>query len=219
MLNPTPLPHYPFTGLDSEVIREAKRLHDDATLQRAKLGEIGVQHREEQAKLVQARAALEVERLKPDPDADAVLALADAVRSRQILADDAPFRARANQQELDAERAVIAYRNHCRAHGPELLAELTPEAKRTTEKLAAAIAKLAPLQASRGDVAGRVSALTQCFHRGGFDDVQAWALPADETVPPVPRADVVAWLANDLEPTPIAVEPEVAAFAGEQYRF
>jgi hypothetical protein len=217
--NPTPLPGWPFADLDSEIIREARKLYDDAVAQREQLGKIGVQHREEQAQLVQARAALEVERLKPDPDPDAVLALADDVRRRELLADHGTFRARAAQQEQDAERAVIRYRDFCRAHGPELLAELVPEAERAAGKLAAAIAKLAPFQADRGDIAGRVTALTSTFHNGSVDHVQAWAPNADETQPPLPRADVIAWFANELEPSPVAVEPEVAVAGGQQWDF
>ena len=129
--NDTPLPQFPFTHLTTDTVREAKKLHDAATVARALVGKIGQEGRAAYDELLAARQELEAQRVKPARDVKAELRLAEKVRTHEILADPTPFRQRSNNAALEAEQAVQRYRNYIRDHGVELLEELRPGERRS----------------------------------------------------------------------------------------
>ena len=220
MNNPTPLPAFFNPKPTSEIAREAKRLHDTATALRAQVAAIGQEGRDMYDDFLAAKHALAAEQAKPERNPEELLVLAEKVKLAEILADPIPFRVRTNQAAGESEAAVQRYRSWVREHGPELLRELEPAAIDTTEKLAGAEAKLEPLRVARAAVAANVKALTDTFHNGNGDHAAAWAVPGDPAEVPFPRAEVVAWLANELAPAPVETEltPAIAVDDGRTWR-
>ena len=183
-------------------------MHTVAGAARARIGAIAQEGRNAWDDFLAARANLETQRRQPERNPERELELAERVRTAETLADATPFRERSNEAAAAAERAVQHYRAYVYQNSPALLAELEQPAIDATEALAAASAKLEPLRVARADAAANVQNLTDTLHNGNH--AAAWALPGDPAEVPYPRADVIAWLANEIAPAPVEPDPVAA---------
>jgi hypothetical protein len=130
----------------------------------------------------------------------------------QLAANPDLHGSRKRAAELAQERAVDAIENHIVGNVAALIEELRPEAERAAREANEQRAALAPFEAAYDDVANRVRVLAAAITRGrtapperfvgnvlvNADETRwdpytsdAWQLPADRSLPPLPDARAV----------------------------
>ena len=215
---PAALPVFPLGDKPkSDAGREAKRLHDAATVAARQLQAVRDSATEATAKLRAARQALDEELVRgarEGIDHDKQQKLSIELSAAERLADQQTFRIQ-YAAAVEAQRdAVRAYKSYAWTEYATLLEEeLAAEAHAASAALVKALATIEPVQARYNAIKQRVWDLSQITVAGEHADFFGKALAiAPEPQPPLPDPAAVEQFAHAVKPPEPVVEPEEQEF-------